>query len=102
MLNHPWHSVDSSSWTSGFRYATVHLFDSQRGRLTQVDMRKRHGLLALRPLLASYGLNASDVINQSFDRDLLCGAAVRSWQRAEAYITSIHDRRFPNRLKESA
>lgn len=82
----PWYSVDSSSWTSGFRYANPALFDSARGRFVAVDMRSGKSLLRNRALLASYGIRPSEARAASYDRDQFCRAMVESWQRAETWL----------------
>lgn len=86
MRDFPWYSVDSSSWTSGFRYASLALFDEARGCLTSINMRTPSEMLAGTKLLASYGLTARDIRADGYDRDLLCGTSVLSWQRAEAWL----------------
>lgn len=86
----PWYSVDSSSWTSSFRYATLALFDARRGEWDTFSMRDPKALLAAQALLAQYGLRPSEVRADNYNRDKLCGACVLSWQRAEAWLEKWH------------
>lgn len=82
----PWFSVDSSSWTAGFRYARLKLFDNKRGDMMDVNMRDNKDLLVNGELIRGYGLAAKELISQTYDRDVLCGVCVESWQRAEAWL----------------
>lgn len=88
LKKHPWYSVDSSSWTSGFRYAQLSLFDDQRGRFTEIKMGDPKSILSQRSLLESYGLRPADVRAHAYDRDRLCAACVDAWQRAERWLTA--------------
>ena len=90
LIKYPWYSVDSSSWTSGFRYAQIALFDSQRGRFIGINMGDRKELLANAKLLSTYGMRPSEATADGYDRDLLCGVCVESWQRAEAWLSDRH------------
>lgn len=92
----PWYSVDSSSWTSGFRYATLGLFDDKRGEWVKIAMRSPKELLAAAGVFKAYGLRPSEVRADSYDRDKLCGACVISWQRAEAWLERWHQ--MPQRM----
>lgn len=87
LLAYPWYSVDSSSWTAGFRYAQLYLFDQRRGRMVEVKMGQRQSILTNIKLLAEYNLRPSQVLASGYDRDLLCGACIESWQRAEEWLT---------------
>lgn len=84
----PWYSVDSSSWTTGFRYAILWLFDAARSRMVSVNMADRHALLAETKLLESYGLRPTEVQARAYDRDRLCGICIDSWQRCEAFLST--------------
>lgn len=82
----PWYSVDSSSWTSGFRYAQLQFFDEHRGLFEKVHMRDVRAMLRHARLLQSYGLRPQHVRADAYDRDRLVAACVESWQRAEAWL----------------
>lgn len=81
LLSFPWYSVDSSSWTAGFRFASLQLFDEQRGRMEKIDMRQKGELLKFSKLLGAYGVRPTQAGNKDYDRDLLVGACVDSWRR---------------------
>lgn len=82
----PWYSVDSSSWTIAFRYAILWLFDETKGKHAQVLMGDPKSLLANRELIETYGLRVTQLRSHDYDRDLLSGVSVESWQRAEAWL----------------
>lgn len=86
----PWYSVDSSSWASGFRYATLSLFDPKRGNWRRFSMRKRAELLANLDILERYGLTAAETRADAYDRVAICAACVRSWQLAEEWLEEHH------------
>jgi hypothetical protein len=92
LLRFPWYSVDSSSWTAGFRYAQLALFDEQRGRFIEIKMNERESLLKNAKLLERYGIRPTQARSDKYDRDLLVGVAVASWQRAEEWLnkTNLH------------
>jgi hypothetical protein len=95
LKNFPWYSVDSSSWTAPFRYASLPLFNSQRSAWEKLDMRDHRALLKAAPLLSEYRLRPSQCHAGSYDRDLICGASVEAWQRAEEWLNK---RRAKNNL----
>jgi hypothetical protein len=89
----PWYSVDSSSWTIGFRYALLMLFDSRRGTFETVAMNDPHALLKYSSLLAQYGLRSTEAHADTYDRDFICGVSVEAWQRAEEWMENDRKRR---------
>lgn len=86
LLKHPFYSVDSSSWTAGFRYASLQLFDPARGKFQDVAMGQRAELLKHARLLAAYGLRPTEAQASGYNRDQIVATAVLSWQRAEAWL----------------
>lgn len=86
LLKHPFYSVDSSSWTAGFRFAQLQLFDIERGKFIDVSMAKRTELLKHAKLLEEYGLRPSEAQASGYNRDQIVATAVLSWQRAEAWL----------------
>ena len=88
LLRYPWASVDSSSWTAGFRFGSLALFDRQRGRFVTISMKDRNSLLDNRLLLHEYGLSAPGASGRTYDRDKMVVACVRAWQAAEEYLTT--------------
>lgn len=83
----PWYSVDSSSWTMGFRFAQLELFDERRGRPVKIKMRDGRDLLRNSGLLESYGLRPTHARADEYDRVQIGAAIIRSWQRMEAHLS---------------
>lgn len=84
----PFYSVDSSSWISAFRYATLSLFDSRSSSPVRLDLRDPKSILQATRVLADYGLKPSMVKAVSgHNRPALCAAMIESWQRMEAFLT---------------
>jgi hypothetical protein len=90
LTHYPWYSVDSSSWTAGFRYAQLLLFDSQRHRMVQVAMNDRMDTLKHASLLAQYGMRPTEIQAAKYNRDRLVGVCVESWQRVEEWLGQRH------------
>ena len=88
LLRHPFYSVDSSSWTAGFRFASLQLFDTRRGRFEVVAMGQKNELLKHARLLEGYGIRPTEARAGSYDRDQIVAVAVQSWQRAEEWLTA--------------
>jgi hypothetical protein len=88
MIEFPWHSVDSSSWTSAVRFGQIQLFDSKRGTMVDVTMRDPKELLRHQRLLAEYGLSGREALSGGKDRsqDSIVRACIMSWQAAEAWL----------------
>jgi hypothetical protein len=88
MKKFPYYSVDSSSWTSVFRFGNLSLFDDARGAWVQIDLRKPKDALKHSRILAAYGLRPTDIKSKGYDRDRICGASVFAWRRAEAWLNA--------------
>lgn len=53
----PWHSLDSSTWTTSFRFGTMHVFDQETGAIFIVDM---HNKASVRDHIARLRANGID------------------------------------------
>jgi hypothetical protein len=82
----PFWSVDSSSWTSAFRFANIALFDDRRGVFVKANMRSPWEMLSMAPLLATYGLRPGDLHADRYDRFVLVAALIESCQREEQWL----------------
>lgn len=82
----PWYSADSSTWANALRFASLRLFDEQRGRIAIVEMADRLSILRSRKLLEFYGLRATQTRNTGFDRLQMLLVCINSWQRAERWL----------------
>jgi hypothetical protein len=86
LLRYPFTSVDSSSWTSGFRFGTFALFDARRGRWVSVAMGDSTSILRNSTILRAYGLRPTQVTSKGYDRDAMVRALIASWQSAEDWL----------------
>lgn len=86
----PWYSCDSSSWTSGFRYANLSLFNPARRTMARINMRDPRQLLQHRDLLASYGVSARAAHASTYDREALVAACIMSNFRTEQHLGRVH------------
>ncbi len=89
MLEFPWYSVDSSSWTSAVRFGQIQLFDRKRGQMVDVVMKDRKDLLKHSKILAEYGLTGREALSGGKERsqDAIVRACIMSWQAAEQWLT---------------
>ena len=82
----PFYSADSSSWTSGVRFAQLLLFDSNAGAIRSLDMRDRKSLLKNSELLGRYDIRPHEANIKTHDRRQILGVAAETWRRAEDWL----------------
>lgn len=92
LLNLPWWSVDSSGYSSAYRYGRLRLFDPDKGRMVSVDVRVATGreIAGVHRLLAEhYGLEDWRRIATSHKgtRRDLCRTSLRSFQLMERFMS---------------
>jgi hypothetical protein len=88
----PWHSVDHTSWGSGFRFGSVPVFDARRGVFVKVNLRDRERAWRYSRLLYDYGISPNDAALWTKDkRPALCRVAALSWIRAAEWLTQWHE-----------
>lgn len=88
LMDYPWYSVDSTTWSMVWRYASLRLFDPARPRqMREVDRRSSKELLLSSTLLRSYDVNARDMHISLGRHPKVLFTAVESWRRAEAWIS---------------
>lgn len=82
-----WYSVDSSSWGSGFRFGTVPLFDSTRGKFEKAKLGDVSGCLNLSRLFDDLGFDWQDFADRKRnDRAKICAISALSYIKAEQYL----------------
>lgn len=87
LKKYPWYSVDSSAWTTGFRYGTLSLFDDRSGRFFKVRLRNREDVLKRSKLIRSYGVDPAVLLRKDkYDRDLVCYICALSFMKAEDWL----------------
>jgi hypothetical protein len=85
----PFYSVDSSSWSAGFRYGVVKLFSG--GRWSQVRLRDSASIMRRRELIRAHGVDPMALATrESFDRDVVAGLAAVAYRRAEVHLQRMH------------
>lgn len=84
----PFYSVDSSSWSTGFRYAWLALFDRNSNSVVRINMRDRNDLLDKSWILRAYGLKPVESRSTYYDPDAMCMALMKSWHEMEAKLES--------------
>lgn len=88
MRDFPWHSVDSSSWTSGFRFGSLGIFDERRGAMTSLSLTDPGALLRHAALLKGFGVDAHRIAlnREAYDMVEVARLALRSWLRLERWL----------------
>ncbi|MFE3378734.1 hypothetical protein [Streptomyces anulatus] len=87
----PFYSVDSSTWTSGYRFGVVKLFDTDTGTWTDIKMRDRVALLQHRDLVRAHHISPLSLASRAtYVRTDATVLAAVAWRRAEEYIRSRH------------
>ncbi|MBC9731154.1 hypothetical protein [Streptomyces sp. TRM68367] len=87
----PFYSVDSSTWTSSFRFGVVKLFDPARGRFVKFTMRDKAQLLEHRDLLRAHHADPMHFATRAtYSRTAATVLAAIAWRRAEEYLRDRH------------
>lgn len=84
---YPWRSVDSSSWSSGYRYGTASLFDWRLGRWRSFQIRDVAAIMPMAGLIRSYGVDPMFLIHQGEGfRAAMIALSARSWLAAQRWL----------------
>lgn len=87
----PFCSVDSSTWTSPYRFGVVKLFDDARGQWVSFLMRDRAAVLRHRDLLRAHHTDPLIYASHAtYNRIEATVTAAVAWRRAEAYLRARH------------
>lgn len=87
----PWYSVDSSSWTTGFRYGKVCVFDAEDGCSGMYPLKDRDLWLKREPLVRSYGFSPADFYDRSRNtRDHNICLSALGFRRFERWLLARH------------
>jgi hypothetical protein len=84
----PFYSVDSSSWTSPYRFGTLRLFD--RGRWVTVRMRDRDDVIAHRRILEDYRAPIAALSRAGFDRNTVGRLSAQAYVAAGEWVARQH------------
>jgi len=83
----PWYSVDSSSWGSGFRFGTIPLFDSKRGKFEKAKLGNINECLKHSRLFEDLGFDWQDFADRKRnDRAKICAISALSYIKAEQFL----------------
>lgn len=95
MTAFPWHSVDSTTWLAGFQYASLTLFDVERGKYVRINLRDGADILKHARVLQRYGLVPNDVRADRLraNRDKLVAVSISTWQHIEEFLGRNADTR---------
>lgn len=87
----PWFSVDSSSWSSSFRFGVVPLFDVRRGEFQQVQLGDATGCARNASLIRAHGFEPVDFSDRSRNsRSTISAISALAYIRAEEWLRKRH------------
>lgn len=87
MKAYPWASVDSSTWSTSFRFGQVHLFDDKLGRFHAVKFRDLKKSYKYAAIVRSYGFSPNDIaIGNEIERIKVATLSCMSFLRAEQWL----------------
>lgn len=86
----PFYSVDSSSWTSPYRFGTLRLFE--RGRWITIKMRDRDDVIAHRKILETYNAPIGALTRSGFDRNVVGRLSAQAYIEAGEWVARSHGR----------
>jgi hypothetical protein len=82
----PFYSVDSTSWSSTYRFGRVILFTDQ-GRFVTFQLRDVQAILDNRDLIRAHGCDPMLLAaHDTYNRKVIAGASAVAWRRAEQYL----------------
>jgi len=84
----PFYSVDSTSWTSPYRWGTLTLFDS--GRWVTVKLRDRSDVMQHRRVLESYGADLKLLTHEGRSRKRIAALSAEAYVRAGEWVRKQH------------
>lgn len=85
------YSVDSSSWGQGYRYGSVSIFDSTKGRIFRGNIRDPGQWRRLRSILSFYGMDPEDFSDaERHTRKKLAALGAASFIEAGKWLQRYH------------
>jgi hypothetical protein len=89
----PWASVDSTSWSVGYRYGRVPLFSPVEGKLVSAYLGDRASCFRYRKLFEYCGYDWKDfAIRERNNRAKIAGVSAVSYMRVEDWLNRRHGR----------
>jgi len=82
----PWHSVDSSSWTSGPRWGTFYVFNPTRGGFMNLDLGNFQKAYNHAAMLRGMGIDPAIIAKRGITRGQMLAIAASAYQQAEAWL----------------
>lgn len=84
----PWRSVDSSSWTAGFRFGRVPIYDIKRCKIVSVNLGDMRGAQRYKNDLARYGIKPEQIGNRDQNtRQINAYIAAMSYMDLQDWLT---------------
>ncbi len=83
----PWYSVDSSTWTQGFRFGAVPIFDGRVGKFHRIRLGDRRAWYKHAVLVRGMGYDPEDFADKTrYSRARTCEISAISYMQAEQWL----------------
>lgn len=92
LLNFPWKSVDSSSWSASFRYGNVPVFHPGRNLFYSIKIGDPKSCYRMKDVIEGYGFKVEEFADkEKNDRKRTAALASLSWWKAEKFYRARHN-----------
>lgn len=100
LLDFPFYSVDSSSWSGGVRFGLVHLWDDRRARFVKVTLANHAEVYRHAELIRDHGCDPAKLASrEGFERRELVRTNGMAWLRYNEFLRRRHG---PIRLRDDS
>lgn len=102
MANLPWYSVDSTSWSQGFRFGRVPIFNRRAGKFIKLKLGDTPSWQRYGDIVNDLGFDWHDFADRGKnDRAKICAISALSYMIAEAWLRRRHGEiMIPNRTAD--
>lgn len=98
MMDFPFYSVDSSSWTNGVRFGIITLWDERAGRLVKAQVGDHRSVYRVAELIRLHGGDPAKLSNRAdYHRDHIIPVNGMAWMRYGEFLRRRHG---PVRLRD--
>ena len=86
LMNFPWYSVDSSSWSSAYRFGSLKLFDQRNGAWATIAIRSPKAWAKHPWVNAQYGMGPRDFVGENWHHTKAAKIAAMQFFASERWL----------------
>lgn len=87
LCRYPWRSVDSSTWSSGYRFGSIMLFDLKRFKWVNMPLRSAKKIMPYAGQIRGYGADPVSLVKDDpSSRMNIIKLSARSWLAAQRHL----------------